>query len=223
MIEGYKRDRLEKVKGPTVNRELACLKHMYTLAIKWGMAPENPVKGVEFLPENKHSMRVLSDEEAAQLIGAASPHFRPVLLTALNTGMRLGEILNLRWEDVNLREGFISVEQSKSGEPRKIPTNSVLTDVLRDVRMDRGDPYVFLGRWGKKVHSFRKVFETALKRAGIGKCRFHDLRHTFASNLVMSGVDIVTVKELLGHKTIQMTMRHSHPSPNTRRLRSKCW
>ena len=129
-----------------------------------------------------------------------------------NAGMRLGEILGLKVEDVDFQKGLIHVRTSKSGEGRKIPTNAVLTKVLTEVILPRRfGEYVFFNSQGKPYKDVRKACDKALKASGLD-CRFHDLRHTFASNLVMAGIDIVTVKELLGHKTIAMTMRYPHLS-----------
>lgn len=211
LIESYKRKRKEQVSPATVNRELACLKHMFSMAIKWGKADTNPVKRVNLFKEERKPFRVLFPEAEERLIGAAPGHLKPILIVALNTGMRKGEILDLRWENVDLVNGVITVERSKNWKLRQIPMNSLVFETLRSLK--RTGDYVFSKRNGGPRHSVRRAFEVAQEKAGIPKCRFHDLRHTFASRLVMAGVDLVTVKELLGHSSIATTMIYSHPSP----------
>ncbi len=150
-----------------------------------------------------------------QLLAASPPHLRPIVVVALNTGMRRGEILRLTWENVDFGKRVITVEQSKSGRIRHIPMNFDVTETLKGLEGPRSGP-VF--RWhGDSIQSITRSFGTALRQAGIRRCRFHDLRHRFATNLVLGGVDLVTVKELLGHADISMTMRYAHPSPETKR------
>lgn len=211
LIESYKRKRKEQVSPATVNRELACFKHMFSMAIKWDKADTNPVKRVNLFKEERKPFRILLPEEEETLIGAAPGHLKPILIVAVNTGMRKGEILDLRWENVDLVNGVITVEKSKNWKLRQIPMNSRVFETLRSLK--RTGDYVFSKRNGDPRHSVRRAFEVAREKAGIPKCRFHDLRHTFASRLVMAGVDLVTVKELLGHSSITTTMIYSHPSP----------
>ncbi len=215
MVEQYKAARSRQVKAATVNRELACLKHLFTMAIKWDRAMVNPVKEVRFFPSPVGSLRVLSREEEQALLDVASPHLRAMIITALNTGMRRGEVLGLMWEDVDFANGYLTVRKAKNGEVRQIPMSQHLTGTLKSLK--RVGPYVHSKKrgvpYGTIVHGFRK----AVEQSGIRYCRFHDLRHTFASRLVMAGVDLVTVKELLGHKSLEMTMRYSHPAPEHKR------
>lgn len=209
-IEKYKQARKKIVKESSVNRELACLKHMYTMAIKWGEAILNPVKEVKMFRERNQRMRFLSPEEEERLLEECNSHLYPIVLTALNTGMRRGEILGLRWNQVDFSRGLIIVENTKNDEIREIPMNATLTRALRDVKVKAAGEHVFSRHTGEITRSVRTAFNNAVRRAELNDLRFHDLRHTFASKLVMAGVDILTVKELLGHKTISMTMRYSH-------------
>ena len=211
-IETFKIKRRKEVKPASVNRELACLKHMYNLAIKWGYADSNPVREVKLFRENNERLRYLSAEEEEALIEACAPHLRPIIIVALNTGMRKGEIFGIQWKSVDFRNRTIRIEKSKNNESRIIPMNELVYEVLREQRKLNKKEYVFVNKNGKPYTDVKHSFTSALKRAGIRDFRFHDLRHTFASNLVMSGADIVTVKELLGHKSIKMTMRYSHLS-----------
>jgi len=220
-LEGYKRRRAEEGAKVRVNRELARLKTLFNKMIEWGKyAGENPVRKVKFLTENPGRLRWLEPEEEAKLLEACNATVRPIVLTALHTGCRLGELVTLRWEDVDFRTGLLTVQAAyaKTGETRSIPMNPVLTEALRQLKLDaNGQPHVFLSQKGGRYHSVRTAFESALRRAGIAEFTFHDLRHTFASRLVMAGVDLTTVKELLGHKDIKMTLRYAHLSQDHKR------
>ena len=115
--------------------------------------------------------------------------------------------------DINLKDNYVLVRESKNGEIRHVPINSLLMNALKSVINNTDSEYIFPGSDGNPVKSVRKAFSGALKRSGILHLRLHDLRHTFGSNLSMAGVDIATIKELMGHKDISTTMRYLHPSP----------
>lgn len=206
-MEQLKKHKLQEgTKPSTINRYLTILQTMYKKAIEWGNAKENPLFGVKHFKEDNASLRFLEEEEISRLLDACSDYLRPIVITALNTGMRRGEIFNLKWSDLDFKRGSINVYKTKNNEKKVIPMNSLLRGTIARVREHSTDEYVFPKR------SIRKDFSNALKYAKIWNCRFHDLRHTFASHLVMQGVDLVTVKELMGHKSIKMTMRYSHLS-----------
>ena len=151
------------------------------------------------------------------LLAAADASLRPVLVVALNTGMRRGELFKLRQEDVDFQNRFVRVVDSKNGESRGIRMNQTLLATHQKIPKRLDSPYVFAGKTGKPRVDIKKRFATALRRVGIENLRFHDLRHTSASHLVMAGVDLATVRELLGHKSIDMTLRYAHPSPDHKR------
>jgi len=207
-IEMYKVKRKEKVSSATVNREIACLKHIFTKAIEWGKVSESPTKRVKLFRENNKRIRYLENEEIPRLCGACPDWLKPVVLVALNTGMRKGEILNLKWRDIDFRKRIVYITNSKVGY-REIPLNDLLYKVLLRVSKNKEIPYIFCHKNGKPLKDIRRSFSLALERAEIEDFRFHDLRHTFASHLVMAGIDLKTVQELLGHKTIEMTLRYS--------------
>ena len=126
--------------------------------------------------------------------------------------MRRGEIFSLKWNDIDLRQGIITIRESKSGESRRISVNDDVMNMLSNVKKN-SDTYVFPGKKGKRIDNIASAFQASRDKAGLKDFRFHDLRHTFASHLVMNGVDLTTVKELMGHKDIKMTLRYSHLAP----------
>jgi len=204
----------------SVNREMALISHMLTKAVEWGLLESSPFKKGKrlMLKENNHRLRFLTESEIEALLKACedlktySPHLRPLVETALLTGMRRGELLGLQWEQI--RNGFIYLTETKSGKGRQIPINDRLHDVFREVR--RGNqlksPYVFCDSQGRRFYEVKRSFASACRRAGIEDFRFHDLRHTFASRLVMKGASLKAVQELLGHASLAMTMRYAHLS-----------
>ncbi len=213
LVERYKAQRKESVSVASVNRELALLKCMFNKAITWGYAKDNPVRRVKLFKENNWRTRFLEKEEIGKLLSNSPPVLRAILTVALNTGMRKGEIQNLKWRDIDFERSYLTVTHSKNGEKRFIPMNESVKKALVGVRKHPESPYIFAGKDGEPFDC-RKSFETALKKSGIKDFRFHDCRHTFASHLVMSGVDLNTVRELLGHKEPTMTLRYSHLSPD---------
>lgn len=211
MIEHYKSRRLNKVEPATVNRELSCLKHIYTKAIEWGYVKENPARKVKLLKEPVGRLRYLEMEDIHRLINSCSKELRPIVLVALNTGMRKGEILNLKWENIDFKNRLMSLEKTKTNERRIIPMNDLLFKTIK--KLLRKSEYLFpYKNNGIPLKNVRKSFASALKKANIEDFRFHDLRHTFASQLAMNGFNLITIKDLLGHKSLRTTMRYAHLS-----------
>jgi len=252
LLEEYQSKALSKGKShSTINRHIATLKHMFTKAVEWEMVEEEVLKKVrkaKLLPENNRRLRYLSKGECQALLDACAPHLRPIVVTALNTGMRKEEILSLEWNrNIDLQHGFILLDITKNGERREIPINNILRETLQGLVRHIKSPYVFTNGAGNRFKDLKKSFAIGLRDAALDQCphcrfevqigesaepgqcpecgvamehrkgikdfRFHDLRHTFASHLVMAGVDITTVKELLGHKTLTMTLRYAHLAP----------
>ena len=211
-IEKWKSRRKEEVKPATVNRELSLLKHMFTKGIEWGRVKDNPTKKVRLLKGEVKRVRFLMPEEISILLSNCADHLKPIVTVALHTGMRKGELLGLKWEQVNLEQGIITLTDTKNNERRDVPMNETVKAELKGI--ERKGPQIFCNGDGQTFGNVRRSFETALKKSGIEDFRFHDLRHTFASNLVMEGIDIMTVKELMGHKDLTMTLRYSHLAPN---------
>lgn len=216
LIDDYKLKRVDEVKPASVNRELACLKFMFSLAKKWDYADRNPVREVKLFRERKIDMRILDKEEISRLIEASNTHLKPIIIIALNTGMRKGEILNLCWRDIDFDKLFIFVKETKSDIPRKIPMNSFVMQTLKGIK--RESEFVFYNLDTKKrIKNVKSSFKTACRKIGVPNLRFHDLRHTAATYMVTGGVDLVTVSEILGHSDIKMTVRYTHPTPENRR------
>jgi integrase len=216
-IEKYRLKRkADGVSPSTINRELACLKTCFSKAVEWEKTETNPARTVKKFREPHSRERILTADESRRLIAAASPALRPVLIVALNTGMRRGEILSLRWKDVDFVKGLILIVDSKSGKSRTVPMNALIFETLSAMR--RAEGYIFDNpETGTHVLGIRTAFLGACRRAGIKGVRFHDLRHTAASRMVESGVDLVTVSKILGHASIQMTMRYAHPTEQNMR------
>ncbi len=215
-IEQWQSKRLKYNKPATVNRVLACLKHMVNKGVQWEMASEETLKkvrNVKLLEENNERLRFLTVEECQNLIGCCSNHLSPIVTVALHTGMRRGEILGLKWEQVDLNHGFILLDTTKNGERREIPIDGTLEKMFENMPHGVESDYVFTDKDGNPYKSIKRSFGTACKRAGIHDFRFHDLRHTYASQMVMNGIDITTVKDLLGHKSLKMTLRYAHLAP----------
>lgn len=211
-LEQYKAQRKNDVSVSTVNRELTCLKHMFNMAVEWGFIKHNQLKSVKRFKEPPGRVRYLTKEEIQRLLKECADHLKPIVEVALNTGMRKGEILNLMWSDVDLKNRVITIRNSKNNSSRTIPINDVLLKALKSLKpSDNGSP-VFTNKNGGHLVDIKHGFAAALKRADIEDFRFHDLRHTFASQLAMANVDIRTVQELMGHKDIRMTMKYSHLS-----------
>lgn len=207
--------RVKTVAPATVNKTLMCLKSIFSRAISWGkFSGTNPVKEVKFFKEANSRLRYLEKEEIVKLLQYCRGTLKPVVIVALNTGMRRGEILNLKWTDLDFRRGIIYLYQTKNNEKREIPMNETVKTAFIRVRKHPDSPFIFCDKHGQPFYNLRTSFFTACKKAGIINFRFHDLRHTFASQLVMSGVDLNTVRELLGHKSLEMTLRYSHLSPD---------
>jgi integrase len=220
-VEKYQAERLSSLshrntplKPATVNREMAALKHMLSKAVAWGVLLLNPASGVKLHKENNRRLRYLTPEECKALLDACpSATMRQIVTLALNTGMRKGEILNLIWENVNLRERFIEITEQKNGERSTIPLNSVAVETLRSIPRRLDSDYVFTGLIpGEPLCDLKRQFAKAVRTAKLEGVSFHTLRHTAASLLVMAGVDLATVREILRHKSIEMTLRYAHLS-----------
>src|SRR5437588_3828192 len=213
-IEAWRRERMSKCRPATINRDLSRLRHMLNIAVEWGLLEESPMQGIKFLRENNARTRYLSLEECQRLIASCmAPHIRALVSVALHSGMRLGEILNLRWYDLDFSSGFILVRDSKNGESRHVPMDATLSALFRAYPHRLGTDLVFSSSRGGRIVDVRTGFLNSCKRVGLTDLHFHDLRHTFASQFVMAGGDLYILKEILGHKSPAMAARYAHVSP----------
>ncbi len=211
-VEEYKSQRLEHVKKSSINRELGCLTTLMNKAVEWDKLAENPANSVKKFRVQNQRTRYLEADEVDKLIGACGGSIKPMVITALNTGMRKHEVLDLEWKDIDLKNNIIYVKKTKNKKCREVPINDTLRDFFEELKRKKRTGYVFSKEDGTPYKSLKTAFGTAVRKAGIEDFTFHDLRHTFASHLVMNGVDLKTVQELLGHSNIETTMRYAHLS-----------
>jgi site-specific recombinase XerD len=201
----------------TINRYRALVSLVFRLGIESGKVKENPARLVKHRQENNARVRWLSAEEDVRLravISVTCPEHMPELDLALNTGLRLSELYGLDWENVNLARRVLTIPLPKNGEMRHVPLNAPALAALGELQKhsDGTGPLIRNAENGA-LASPRYWFEPAVKKAKIRNFSWHCLRHTFASRLVMAGVDLRTVQELMGHKSIQMTVRYAHLTP----------
>lgn len=225
-IENYKARKLASGLSPkTVNNHLTVLRRLLSLAVEWEQLDHLPPFKWLKVPDPEFDF--LDFEEAGRLVAGADEAWRPMILVGLKAGLRLGELIGLRWEDVDLVAGRLMVRRAvargiigtpKSGRSREIPTSDELLRALKGHRHLRGE-LVFCDADGRLLtkEECKHPLWRACKRAGLRLLGWHALRHTFASHLVMRGAPIKAVQEMLGHATIEMTMRYSHLSPDVRR------
>lgn len=219
-IQEKKRGGKATVKPATVVGEFVTLSAIFREARKRGYVHENPCRGITLPRVNNKLTRCLTDEQERRLLAASSDCFRPLVQAALYTGMRLGELLDLRWGDVDFETRIVTVVHGKGEKMRHIPMVPELVSVLENLPRaisEKGEPspYVFNNpdtatRW----IDIKKQWGRALRLSGIREFRFHDLRHTFASRLAQRGVSLKAIQDLLGHADLKMTMRYAHLAQN---------
>ena len=204
------------LKTPTIRRYLATLSSLLSFAERSGWVLQNPILHLDkrAIPEAQPRTRFLSRDEYRRLLAASSPHLRPLIEMAVETGMRLEELLSLKWEQVDLDRREVRLTVTKSSQPRVIPLSERAVAVLvAGTRGRRASPYVFINSaTGERYRRIQRPFRTVCRRVGLQDLRFHDLRHTFASWAVQSGVDLYPLSRILGHSTLQMTARYTHLS-----------
>lgn len=200
--------------GATINRRLTALSACLRVAVKeYGWLPKNPVPNVTRLADSKGRERFLSDAEREALLAACAasewPPLYPLVSLALATGARKGELLGLLWADVDLERRVVRFRDTKNGESRTVPLAQSAVAVLRDWGRDR----LKVGTvFPDQVGTLQNAWNAAREQAGIQDFRFHDLRHSAASYLAMSGASLMDIAAILGHKTLAMVKRYSHLS-----------
>ena len=223
VIADYKSSRYAVgVKPASINRELTCLRKAFSLAKReWEWCRENPMSRVSLEKGATKRDRWLTDDEEMRLLAACPLWLRELVLFALHSGMRLGEILALTWSGVDLFRRTVTVFRSKNGERRTVPLNQTVMSLLTGKARVRHlkTTLVFPSRAGTRLdpNHLRRALRPVMAKAGIVDGHFHDLRHTFATRLVQSGVDLYKVQRLLGHKSPMMTQRYAHHYPESLR------
>lgn len=220
LIDEFKQKRKgEGVKPATINRQLGIFRRMFSLARKrWMWIKEIPVIEIEAKADQKR-VRHLSFDEYHRLLACCDEYLKPIVIVAAWTGLRQGNILNLKREQINLFERIIALDgkETKNGENLVIPIAGPAFDALKDAIKTShiNNPYIFHKGDGTpyKKWNIHKKFKKAAREAGIEDFRFHDLRHCFASWNRQAGVDIDTIADLLGHKDTRMTRRYAHIAP----------
>jgi integrase len=224
-IDAYKAKKLaSKVAHKTINNHLTVLRKMLAVAIAWERLTTAPP--IKWLKPPPPEFDFLTYDETTRLIEAAEGEWRTMITVAVRTGLRLGELLALSWTDVDLEAGRLWVRRAvargivgtpKNGRSREVALSQQATAALE--AHARRSLLVFSDSEGKMLTkgATKAPLANALKRAKLRHIGWHALRHTFASHLVMRGAPIKAVQELLGHSTIEMTMRYSHLSPDARR------
>ena len=222
-IVAYKNHRYtDGVKPATINRELATLKKAFNLARReWEWCTDNPVCRVSLERGNNTRDRWLTVDEEARLLNVASPWLRELMLFAIHTGMRMGEILGLTWAGVDLFRRTVTVFKAKNGERRTIPLNQTALALLKHKAGNRSmdTELVFPSEAQTRLNAsnISRSLHHVLDQAKITDFHFHDLRHTCATRMVQGGVDLYKVQRLLGHKSPIMTQRYAHHYPESLR------
>lgn len=203
----------------TIDKYLKNLSHLFSMAInEWEWLEDNPVKKVKSPKLPRGRVRFLDDDERLRLLKTCKQSSNPQLylcvILALSTGMRQGELMRLRWDDVNLRGHFIILHETKNNERRRVPLAGHALELLLEHSKVRNlsSDLLFPGKNPDKPIDLRKPFENALKQAEVADFRWHDLRHCTASYLAMNGASLAEIAEVLGHKTLQMVKRYAHLS-----------
>ena len=234
VIEKFKTERKNsiskngtEVSGATVNRDLALISRMFSIAVLNKWTNENPALScrVKRFQESNEIIRYLSDAQEKRLINTCSNRYsylKPIVLTAIQTGMRFSEIMNLKWKDnVDLKNGYITLtkDMTKSNKKRIIPMSSVLLKELNELSINKSREYVFANpNTGKPYSDVRDSWNTVKKLAEIpDEFRFHDLRHHMATKLMDKNVNVGVIKDLLGHCSLAITQKYAHAKDSTKR------
>lgn len=190
----------KKLSETTVNRDCEGMRSILNWALDQGFLLSNPLARVPMVRERRTRRQIMSVGEELRLLQQASPHLRLMIIAALDTGMRRGEITNQLWQDIDFgrRVLFVSHSKTPEGEKREIPLTTRLFEVFWELRENEGPVVLFRG---KSIHRIKTGWKAALRRAGVRYCRFHDLRHTFNSRLVEVGVLREVRMALMGHST----------------------
>lgn len=198
LLAGYKAQRREKAKPATVNKELGLVRHSFNVAIReWEWCRDNPMQKVCMEKVRNERDRWLSPDEEGRLLAHSAPWLQDIIIFALNTGMRRGEILNLQWQAIDLTRQVLVVMRSKNGEKRTVPLNGRLTEMLQRKSSKKPTSSLVFASSAETLFDARnltRAFRLAAKKAELNDFRFHDLRHTFAIRLAQAGIDLYKVQ-----------------------------
>ena len=213
-VQKYITQRSGEVSPASVTKELNVLKHLLGLAVEWELIPANPAHGVKPPRVPAGRVRYLQPTELRAVLEACPEWLRPIAGLAVATGMRRGEVLGLRWLDIDFKGGRIMLPQTKNGDGRIVYLNTLAQQALAVVPQGKAKPtdLVFAGE-PMTPENVSLAFLRACRSVNVSDFRFHDLRHTAASWMRMKGADIHTVALILGHKDLRMAARYQHLSP----------
>jgi integrase len=213
----FEKERAKSVSGATVNRGLAVLSNLFTFALRKGMIEVHPMIRYGRIPEEEKVLRILEPAEERLLVEktlAVDPVVGAYVGVLGETGLRMTEGLNLKWEHVRLSSKQLTVEASKNYKVRHVPLSDYAIELFDSLPRIDGNPYVFVRlSTMERLRAPRKELYAGRKAAKLELVGFHDLRHYRATQWVKHGIDIRTVKEWLGHRDIQTTMRYAHFAP----------
>ncbi|MBW2543955.1 MAG: site-specific integrase [Deltaproteobacteria bacterium] len=229
-LERLKTDLMKEGLAPaTVKHCLILFRQVMNKAVLWGMYKgENPIKGVKMPTVQNQRQRFLSHEEADQLLtelSGTSRQLHDMTLLSLHCGLRSGEIFNIKGQDLDFENELINISDPKNKETRKAYMTRAVKEMLLEHVPVSPDEHIFKDRNGNKVNAVSKSFHEVIERLGLNegitdrrqRITFHSLRHTFASWLALQGEPILTIKELLGHKSLAMTTKYAHLMPDQKR------
>jgi integrase len=224
-VEDWYGELMDEMSVASANHHLQLLRAILLRGVSNRRLRHEDVPPMKLENPNNQRVRYLLQEEELRLLPALPDRLADLTTLAIQTGMRKGELLNLRWPEVDFATGTVWVKEAKSGEGRRLPMNSAARKILlrlRDARRDRirervvsrnaGAAYVVAAPEGGYLHNFNRYWYGALKRASIENLHFHDLRHTFATRYMEAGGNLFTLQKLLGHKTAAMVQRYTHLS-----------
>ncbi|OGS38296.1 MAG: hypothetical protein A2551_08240 [Elusimicrobia bacterium RIFOXYD2_FULL_34_30] len=214
-IEKWTQERLKSITPTSLNIELCQIKAAFSKAIEWKLIYENPAKNIKKIKSPPKTPRFLSKEEIKKLLDVTKGQLNLIIKTFIVTGFRLSELINFRWEDIDWDRKIITIQahddfQPKDYQIRTIPMLEELYIELNNIKKTEG--YVFINQNGNRLDAskLQKEIKLAIKKAGLKPCRIHDMRHTFASQLVLCGSELRDVKELLGHSSYTTTLKYAH-------------
>lgn len=216
-IEKFKQFLLKRdITKTTVNRYLEVLSKMFNMAIDNDWITKNPIKKNTKFPVKNYQVRYLKEDEEKRIFEACPDYFKPILIVALNTGLRKGNIQTLKWSNILLDFRLLELTDNKGNKHIKMYINDTLYELFSNLpKVD--EEYVFINPRSHRIYSnecFRDTWNAIREKAGVGDFRFHDFRHTVGTRMAERGVPVPVIKDVLAHSDIRTTMRYVHSVPN---------